>query len=89
MQALQYTRAIGASVERLVEANPNRRYCLIVNNSVNVLYLGLGNSSVSASVGIRVVSSGGWYEINSTNLWKGEIYALGSAAGTTTSVTEW
>lgn len=88
-KALQFTRAVGASVELLCSDNPPRKYCLIVNHSVNQLYLGLGNSAVDANNGILVVASGGWYEINSTNLWTGEIYAIGSGAGTTTSVTEW
>jgi hypothetical protein len=43
-------------------ADSNRKYCLFVNDSANVIYLNFGAAAV-ASTGIRLNASGGSYEL--------------------------
>ena len=63
----------------VLEENPRRRYCLLVNDSDATAYLMLGKIAV-VNTGIRLNSGGGSYEINFTNPWAGKIYALSTGA---------
>jgi len=67
--------------------NANRKYALIVNDSVNVVYIKLGATAV-LNTGIRLNANGGSYEINETNLYTGIIDCISSVASQTILVTE-
>jgi len=81
-------RDIGATQEEVLPHNPERKYALLVNDSVNTIWLSLG-APAAANQGIRLNAQGGAYEINSTNLFKGRIYAVASAAASKIMITEW
>lgn len=59
-------------------ANPLRDYALFINDSNNVMYLGLGVAAV-ASVGVRLNALGGNFEISGSNIWRGAINVIGTA----------
>lgn len=65
---------------QLVQANENRKYLLIINDSPNVIYLNLGNNA-NLNEGIRLNANGGSYEISipNGNLYLGAIYANSAA----------
>lgn len=79
--------SLTATQQRVLEANPARTYCLLVNDSDAVCYIALGISAV-ANRGIRINASGGNYEINLTNLWKGSINAVSTGAAKVLLITE-
>ena len=58
--------------------NNNRLYALLVNDSDTVIYLKLGATAVNNS-DIRLNASGGSYEIDWTNLFRGAIYGISTA----------
>ena len=78
----------GTTTQQAVAANPTRRYLLLVNDSDNAIYISLGKEAV-INHGIRLNSAGGSYEINSTNLWLGNISAVSSVASKILTVVEW
>ena len=59
----------------IVPAKASRDYCLIQNDSDATIYLAL-NADAEISKGIRLNAGGGSYEINFTNLFTGDIYAI-------------
>lgn len=71
--------SVGTSSTLLIAANPNRLYAHVVNNSGETIFI---QYSVSAALnqGIRIPSRG-FYTIESTNLWLGDINAIGLIAG--------
>jgi len=77
------------SAKEILPDNPARKYCLIINdNATYPAYIGLGDSAITTSHGIRINVDGGNYEINATNLWTGPIYGI-AAAAINILVTEW
>lgn len=74
--------------EEILPVNPDRHYVLMVNDSDSVFYLALGTPAV-ANQGIRLNANGGSYEINSTNLFKGQINGISTAATKKLMVTEY
>lgn len=77
-----------ATQEVVLEDNPQRLYALLVNDSDSIAYLSLGVPAVANS-GIRLNANGGSYEINTTNLWQGRIYAISTGATKKLMVTEY
>lgn len=71
--------SVGTSSTTLFVANPNRKYAHIVNNSGETIFI---QYSVSAALnqGIKL-SAGSFFTIESSNLWLGEINAIGLMAG--------
>jgi hypothetical protein len=67
----------------VVIVNPNaaRMSLDIVNDGASAVYLSLGKVAVAGN-GIRLNSSGGSFEINSTNLYTGTVTAI-TLSGTT------
>ncbi|GAI07688.1 unnamed protein product [marine sediment metagenome] len=63
-----------------LQPNRNRSYALFINDSDVVIYLMKGKVAI-ANRGIRLNASGGSYEINSTNLYKGEVAAIHAGTG--------
>lgn len=72
------TTAPGAQV---IPANPSRVWCFVQNIGLNECYLALG----TAAGGIYLYP-GGSYMIDSLNPWTGEINAIATAAGNTTTL---
>lgn len=86
--SVELARAVGVTAIEILPPNPQRNYALMVNDSDTDIYLSLGGTAV-VNKGIRVNSGGGNYEINSTNLYKGRITAISSAADKTLLSVEW
>lgn len=87
-KAVELALTIGATQERVLGGNPFRTYALLVNDGPVDLYLGMGVPAV-VNRGIRLNNGGGNYEINLTNPWQGEIYAVTAATSTRLLIEEW
>jgi len=59
----------------LLNANPNRKYAHVVNNSNDEIFIQYA-SAAALNQGIRI-PSGGFYTIESNNLWLGIVNAIG------------
>ncbi len=79
-RAVHLNKNLTTTQEEIVPNNPERRYCLLVNDSDSTAYISLGIPAV-ANQGIRINANGGSYEINLTNPFSGQIYAV--SIGTT------
>jgi len=77
-----------ATPQLISATNWLRQYCLIVNDGDADIYLGL-DMPAEANKGIRLNANGGCYEINLSNPFKGQIYAIGDASGPRLLLTEW
>lgn len=77
----------GNTSETALAANANRVYALFINDSDTVMYLRLGEVSVDHE-GIRLNASGGSYEINSLNLYRGVANIICATSGKILLVTE-
>lgn len=64
----------------VLQPNRNRSYALLINDSDTIIYIMKGKTAV-LNRGIRLNASGGSYEINSTNLYKGEVAAIHAGVG--------
>jgi len=71
---------VGPKSVLVLPANPRRGYASFVNDSLEVIYLSLGEEAVIGQ-GVRLNPEGGWYEITQTNLYQGDIYAICPGAG--------
>lgn len=71
--------SVGTSSTKVLGANGKRTQATFVNDSDTIIYLVKGKPA-SLNVGIRLNANGGSYEITMLNPWKGEIYAISSAA---------
>lgn len=79
---------VGGSDTLVLASNSNRRYVVLVNDSPSVMYLRLGGGAATLNSGIRINPNGGSYEINSDNLYTGEIRGIGTGAGGVLTVVE-
>lgn len=86
-RAVHLNLDVGVSNTRILADNRYRRYALIVNDSNVAVYIALGITA-ELNKGIRLNSLGGSYEINLTNPYYGEIYAITSAATKRLMITE-
>lgn len=86
-RAVHLTKALTTTQERILGDNGKRRMALFVNDSDSVAYLGLGIPA-EANKGIRVNASGGSYEINLTNPFFGEVYAVSTGVTKVMLITE-
>ena len=80
-------KSVGAASQEVLSKNPARRYALLVNDSINIIYLMLGHDA-ALNRGIRINSGGGSYEINLTNPWPGSIFAFASGATSNLTIVE-
>lgn len=79
-------KKITTEPQRILDANPERKYLLMVNTTITTVYLGFDNNIDTATPqGIPLASSGGSYEPLKTP--KGEVWAV-AAADTTIQVAE-
>lgn len=76
--------SVATSSTAILAKNTARNHAIIINDSSNVIYLGLGTAAV-ANKGIRLNASGGSYEINGDNLFIGAINGI--AVGGSSNVT--
>mgnify|MGYP001591394677 CR=1 FL=1 len=72
------TVSIGATTTVILAANNNRRFAHIMNDSNEVIYLGLGEAAVLNS-GIRLNALGGSFTIDATNLFTGAVNGISTS----------
>lgn len=72
--------SVGVATTLVLSASVNRKGALFVNDSANVIYLGLGAAAVVGR-GVRLNPAGGSYEISAENLTTQQINAISTAAG--------
>lgn len=75
--------AVATTTAQSIAANPNRKYLLLVNDSDQIIYLGLSVAAV-LNKGIRLNASGGSYEMSFLlgNLFTGAVNAIHAGVGT-------
>jgi len=71
---------VTTSSTTILSTNNDRRYALIVNDSDTTIYLALGGAAV-LNQGIQLNANGGSYEINWTNLFRGQICGIHGGSG--------
>jgi len=86
--AVDLKLTLSATQQRILGKNLARVYALLINDGTDDIYLGMG---IPATVnrGIRLNNGGGSYEINLTNPWQGEIYAVAASGTPALLVQEW
>ncbi len=88
VQTVDLKLPLSVTSQKVLAANPSRVYCLLVNDGTDVIRLGLGIPAVSGR-GPRLNSAGANYEINRTNPFHGEIYAVAQSGTPDLCITEW
>ena len=78
--------SVGTSVTAIVNSNPNRFGLIIRNISAFTIYIGK-DKNLTTDKGFKL-SQNDAYEINSTNLYKGPIFAVTSAGTSDVRVME-
>ena len=79
--------SVGSSTTVVLAANEARVNAVIVNDSDEIVYIGRGNAAV-LNEGIRLNASGGSYEIDSTNLFRGAINGISTSGTKNVTVSE-
>jgi hypothetical protein len=67
--------AVGATSTTVLTANDGRKYCALVNDSDEAIYVSLGTAAVM-NQGIRLNANGGSLEIAGERPYRGAIYAI-------------
>ena len=88
VQTVDLKIALSVTQQKILAANPARIYALLVNDGTDIIYLGMGIPATSGR-GIRLNGSGGSYEINLTNPFQGELYAVAAAGTPDLLIQEW
>ena len=79
---------VGVASALVLPANKNRTAATFVNDSDTKIYLRLGQEA-ALNTGIVLNANGGAFELNKTNLWKGEVHAICSLATKKLCIMEW
>jgi len=79
--------SIGSGSTQVLEANGGRQYCLMVNDSDEVMYLNLG-SAATLHKGIPLMPNGGALELTDENLFVGAAYAICASGAKNLSIFE-
>lgn len=88
IKTLTHTEAsVGTGSTATLSANTSRVYALFQNDSDEVIYIFLGATAVM-NKGIRLAATGGSYEIDSTNLYKGVVKSICTTGTKNLLVTE-
>ncbi|GAI46348.1 unnamed protein product [marine sediment metagenome] len=88
-KAIDLKIALSATQQRILGKNPARRYAIFVKDAgTDVIRLAFGIPAVSGR-GLRLNEAGSNYEINLTNLWTGEVYAIAESGTPDLIVQEW
>lgn len=88
ISAVDLKLPLSTTQQRVLGSNPARAYALLVNDGTDDIYLGMGIPAV-ANRGIRLNNGGGSYEINATNPFHGDIYAVATAGAPNLLIQEW
>ena len=72
----------------IMRKNDKRSGAVLVNNSVNIIYVSLGQDPAVVNTGIPLYANGGAYEINQANPFHGAIYAIADGADSVLAITE-
>lgn len=72
---------IGTSSTRILDANAERNYTILINDSDTVIYIGLGHVAL-LNYGLRLEANGGRHEFTGDHIWRGYIDGIHGAAGT-------
>lgn len=78
---------VGITSTFLLATSTERQYCAIVNDGSNPIYLSFNDVPAVANSGLRLNASGGSFEIDSNNLYKGALRAIASGGTSVTTVT--
>jgi len=81
---------VGTTAAEILKNNPDRVFWLVVNLSVNVVYVSFG-SDVGATKGIRLEANGGWASMSAEEDGEAvanQVYALATAAASAIYVLE-
>lgn len=81
---------VGAASIQVLPFNGRRKQVIIINTSVNDVYLMKGDGPAVINTGILLRSGGSWIIQPDTlgNIWKGAIQAISGGAGRVLSWTE-
>lgn len=77
---MSYAIPVTTSSALVLAANEHRKFCILINDSDADIYIELGNSA-AVNTGIRISANGFSYEIDNSNLWVGDIYAVHGGSG--------
>lgn len=66
---------VGATSTAVLPADGGRQYAIIINDSDETIYLGLG-AAAAMNQGIRLNTNGGAFEISGVNVFTGAINAI-------------
>jgi len=77
------------TLTKIRDLNPDRGICILVNDSVNEIYLSLGPNPAN-NTGIRLNANGGTFSFGRlTELpWTGEVWGINAVAASNVSVVE-
>lgn len=78
-EPLQIPYDVGTTAVEILPPNRPVQYVLFSNDSDTAIYISLGQQAV-AHQGIRLNANGGWYEISATNMYRGRVWAISTAA---------
>ncbi len=78
--AKDHSKAVTTTSSLVLVANRYRSFASFVNDSDAVIYLMLGNNA-ALNTGVRLNALGGSLEINTLNLFKGDIFAIHGGVG--------
>lgn len=87
-RAINLKKTLSVTQELILGSNPRRVYALLVKVGIDEVYLSMGEPA-TADQGIPLLTSGSNYEINLTNPWHGEIYAVAKTGTPTLLIVEW
>lgn len=75
-----YSINVTTASSLVLAANERRKFCIFINDSDETIYLKFG-AAASLNAGIRISANGFSYEIDNTNLWVGDVYAIHGGTG--------
>lgn len=79
-RSADHSVSVPATSVTALGANGERTGATFVNTSDTIIYL-QKSAAAAVGTGIPLNANGGSYEINSTNLWLGTLFAIAAAAG--------
>jgi len=87
MAATEVSIVAGSTSEAALAANEDRVYAIFINDSDTAMYLRLGETAVEHE-GILLAASGGSFEINLTNLYRGVVNVICASSGKVLMINE-
>lgn len=87
-RAVNLKKPLSVTQEMVLGKNPRRTYAILVLKGTDEVYLGFGEPA-KADQGLPLLTNGANYEINLTNPWHGEIYAVAKTGTPDLLIVEW